>query len=79
VTQQKVDREEIFPSATCAVKDCLSGYSRWCRSCNLVFCGVHIDTHPCKPEDQEARKKLYLSDMTDAQDPVEETPWPPPL
>ena len=64
-----VDRGEIFPGALCSLtaQGCLSPWARWCRNCNCVFCGAHIDSHPCKPEDQEARKKLY----------VEEPPCPP--
>lgn len=76
---EKVDRKEIFPPATCSREGCISNYAKWCRHCNLVYCGIHIEDHPCKPEDRAAREKLYLSDLTDEQDPVEEPPCPPPL
>jgi hypothetical protein len=74
------DRSELFPAATCVRKDCLSFWSRWCRRCNLVYCGAHIKDHACKPDDRAAREELYVSDLTEELDPVEEgTCLPPPL
>lgn len=63
------DRSEIFSSCICArsVDGCLSPWASWCRGCNGVFCGAHINDHGCKPEDLEKRKALY-----------QEKPCPPP-
>lgn len=39
---------EIFPPAKCCVKGCLELWEKWCRGCNLVFCGGHIvHGHSC--------------------------------
>lgn len=46
----------------------------------MAFCGLHVNDHQnprfgtaCKPESLESREKLYLTDLTDTQDPVEES------
>ena len=40
-------RREVYGDGKCAVGDCLSPWARWCRNCNLVYCGVHHENHEC--------------------------------
>ena len=44
--RQKPD-VQIFSVAGCCFKDCPTPWAKWCRGCNLVFCGTHMGAHPC--------------------------------
>jgi len=59
------DEPSIFPQALCCA-GCRKPWEKWCRGCNLVYCGDHADrkSHNCKPDE----KRSYP--------PKEETPPP---
>ena len=40
-------RREVYGDGKCAAGDCLSPWAKWCRNCNLVYCGVHRENHEC--------------------------------
>ena len=46
-SDRKGRSEEIYGDGKCAVEKCLSSWARWCRPCNLVYCGAHEKDHEC--------------------------------